>query len=115
MGATGVWGGEGADTATGGVLAPPSLSEAGPEPLRTQPSRSVSLEAGGGTGQIRTHTYSMYSGKMRRSRNAVIGETDSNLKAISGARAVVSQPDKRGVGTKQTERVTFQSRGCFAR
>lgn len=48
MGTTGVCGGEGAErTAGGGVLDLPSPSDVGPEPLRTEPSRSANLVAAG--------------------------------------------------------------------
>lgn len=46
MGTTGVCGGEGAERAAGGgVLDPPSPSDVGPDPLRTEPSRSVNFVA----------------------------------------------------------------------
>lgn len=46
MGTTGVCGGEGAEKAAGGgVLDLPSPSAIGPEPLRTEPSRSANFVA----------------------------------------------------------------------
>lgn len=46
MGTTGVCGGEGAErTAGGGVQDLPSPSDVGPEPLRTEPSRSANFVA----------------------------------------------------------------------
>lgn len=48
MGTTGVCGGEGAvRTAGGGVLGLPSPSEVGPEPLRTELSRSANFVTAG--------------------------------------------------------------------
>lgn len=48
MGTAGVCGGEGAvRTAGGGVLALPSPSEVGPEPLRTELRRSANFVAAG--------------------------------------------------------------------
>lgn len=48
IGATGVCGGEGAERAAeGGVLVLPSPSAVGPEPLRTEPSRSANFAAAG--------------------------------------------------------------------
>lgn len=46
MGTTGVCGGEGAEKAVGGgVMDLPSPSDVGPEPLRTEPSRSANFAA----------------------------------------------------------------------
>lgn len=46
IGTTGVCGGEGAERAAGGgVLDLPSPSDVGPEPLRTEPSRSANFVA----------------------------------------------------------------------
>lgn len=54
MGMLGVWGAEGAETAAGVVVFPPSLSDAGPGPRRTAPSRSVNLLAAVGPESSRT-------------------------------------------------------------
>lgn len=46
MGTTGICGGEGAERTTGGgVLDLPSPSDVGPEPRRTEPSRSANFVA----------------------------------------------------------------------